>query len=309
MSRALIAALEKLLAASTELRASALSEAQRRVLDQLAQRTGALSREPKGGGSVYRIRQARVLQEQLTALRPLAADGIGADLPQRAANIGGSRDSKGRRHRHAQCYLLCKTVGSPVHWNRGKLSLDLSATVRDAGAAALALTADDDWRTDAPLWLVENQALFDRLDWFPDGGPATVAYYAGQLGGELLGWLANTARAPKVVLFADYDGTGLLNYARLHEATRGECSFWLMPGWPDLLRRFGNRELWQRSHADVERARSMLPQEGLEPDISALCEAMAREGAALEQEAIWLTASAGRCGCGGSELARYGRVP
>ncbi|MCB1601117.1 MAG: hypothetical protein KDI60_10640 [Xanthomonadales bacterium] len=288
MSRALIAALEKLLAATEELRASAFSDAQRRALDQLTQRTGALSREPRGGGSVYCVRQPGILQEHLSALRPLAADAIDPDLPQRAANIAGSRDSKARRHRHVRCYLLCKTVGSPVHWTRGERSLDLSVAVRETGAAALALSSDDGWHSEAPLWLVENQALFDRLDWFPDAGPATVAYYAGQLSGELLGWLAHTPRAPRVVLFADYDGTGLLNYARLHAATRGACTFWLMPGWTDLLRRYGNRELWQRCHADVERARLTLEQLGAEPELQSLCRTMAIEGAALEHEAVWL---------------------
>ncbi|MGE4070991.1 MAG: hypothetical protein AB7E72_07435 [Lysobacterales bacterium] len=293
MSRALVAALEKLLNAADELPASALSEAQRRALDQLAMRTGALSREPKGGGSVYRLRQRLILEEHLLALRPLAPEAIDSELPARSSNIGVSRDSKGQRHRHAQSYLLIKTVGAPVYWRRNGRALDLSTPVRDSGAAALALSAEDDWSTDEPLWLVENQALFDRLDWFPDAGPATVAYYAGQLSGELLDWLARTRPAPRVVLFADYDGTGLLNYARLRSATRGHCRFWLMPGWRDLLRRFGNRALWVRTRADVERARAALESAGLEPDIAALCELMATEGAALEQEAIWLGASAG----------------
>ncbi len=35
------------------------------------------------------------------------------------------------------------------------------------GAAALAIHAGSTWRSEHPLWLVENQALFDRLDWLP----------------------------------------------------------------------------------------------------------------------------------------------
>jgi hypothetical protein len=288
VNRPLAAALGKLLAAPEELRASALTASQRLALDQLAQRTGALSRMPRGSGSVYCVRQRSVLQEHLTALRPMAPEAIPPELPERAANIARTRDSKGRRHRHAQCYLLVKTLGSPVLWRRDGVAWDLAAASRAPGAAAFALSAEDAWYSESPLWLVENQALFDRLDWFPGSGPATVAYYAGQLSGELQRWLAHRPRAPQVMLFADYDGIGLLNYARLRAATQGQCSFWLMPDWPELLQRFGNRELWQRTLPDFQRALTRLEQQGMDSAISPLCQAMAIEGAALEHEAVWL---------------------
>lgn len=38
--------------------------------------------------------------------------------------------------------------------------------------------AGNSWSTDGDLWLVENQALFDRLDWMPDCDAATLAYTA-----------------------------------------------------------------------------------------------------------------------------------
>ena len=50
------------------------------------------------------------------------------------------------------------------------------------------------------LWLVENQALFDRTDWLPEGTQATLLYYGGQLDGRLLSWLGHRPRFPSQVI-------------------------------------------------------------------------------------------------------------
>ncbi len=285
------AALAKLLACEGDLPASALTPSQRRELDELARHTGALHRVPAGRGTAYRVRSREQLQQHLTTLRPMDADALSPSLPSRAANIGSARDSKARGHRHSQAYLLAKAVGEGVVWRRGDDEFDLSSATRISGAGALALTAADTWHSNEPLWLVENQALFDRLDWFPESVPATVAYYAGHLPGELLQWLSHTTRALRIVLFADYDGVGLLNFARLHRATGGQCEFWLMPDWQAKLHRYGNRALWEATRADAERAAALLRQStGNASPIDELAQAMAREGAALEHEAVWLPA-------------------
>lgn len=288
MSRALAAALGKLLVEDDPLPASRFTGRQQQALDELAQRTAALVRVPSGAGSVYRVRQRELLQQHLSALRPIAAADLGTDLPLRAANIGAGRDSKRGRHGHAQIHLLAKAVGPAVVWRNGEQRLDLRAAATAGGAAALSLSRDDDWVTDTPLWLVENQAVFDRLDWFPDQGPATVAYYAGQLPTALLGWLTQQPRAPRVVLFADYDGVGLLNYARLQQAIPDGCHFWLMPGWRERLQRFGNRELWQRTLPQFQRAQQQLRHSEADPELLQLCQVMAEQGVALEHEAVWL---------------------
>ena len=57
--------------------------------------------------------------------------------------------------------------------------LDLRLSTDQLGVAALTVHADSTWYTEHPLWLVENQALFDQLDWLPCAQPASVAYYSG----------------------------------------------------------------------------------------------------------------------------------
>jgi len=288
MSAALIAALEKLLSREGDLPASALTASQRRALDELGRRTRAVQVSPSGAGNAYRASGRQLLLDHLSAMRPHGLVDL-ADLPQRAANIGNTRDSKGRSHRHDRFYLLTKAIGEGVVWHREGVTFDLGKATEQAGAGAVALSATDDWSTNAPLWLVENQALFDRMDWFPGNGPATLAYYAGQLPGELLRWLAVRQRTPRLVLFADYDGVGLENFARLRSASAGPCEFWLMPEWREMLRRYGSRPLWQRTQPAFQSALAQLRVQTSDAEVMELCEAMSSEGLALEHEAIWLT--------------------
>ena len=171
--------------------------------------------------------------------------------------------------------------------NRGTCSI-LVSPHKPLARGALAIHAHDDWHSDRPLWLVENQAPFDRLDWMPEGVTATVAYYAGQLDGRLLAWLGSRVRAPEVVLFPDYDGVGLLNYMRLKRASLAPARFWIMPGWRHLLREYGNASVWQQTHTSFESALSDSDMNDQDPELLELIAEMRHLGLALEHEAVWL---------------------
>lgn len=287
MSQPLVVALEKLLASETTSAGSALTPAQREALDRFARQTGAVRIQPAGRGVVYQIVHRTVLEEHLQSLRPHAAEALSKKLPERARNIASLRSSKTGSDTHATHYLLLKAISPGVRWTQGEgRVLDLSSQTEVAGVAALAIQANDTWHSDHPLWLVENQALFDRLDWLPPDATGSIAYYAGQLPGWLLAWLA-TRRSQKIILFPDYDGIGLANYARLLEATQMPCEFWLMPGWQRKLPQYGNREIWRDNRAQFEAALQRLPLDALAPELAALCQALRAQGLALEQEAVW----------------------
>jgi hypothetical protein len=290
MSRALIAALEKLVANGTDVPASALTAAQRATLNEFARTTGAVRTKPQGKGSVYQIVNLPLLQEHLKSLRPHCAEDLLDSLPARAANIAQTRNSKGKGHRHGHYYLLIKPMGSNVVWHHedGRM-LDLSAVSAIAGAAALAIQADDAWYTEQPLWLVENQALFDRLDWIPQEAEGTITYYGGQIHGQLLNWLAARCRTPELIFFPDYDGVGLLNYAKLLETACCPCSFWLIPDWKMLLQKYGNHFVWQNTLSDFHAALPRLQAAKMTDKVQELCFALSTSGLALEHEAIWLS--------------------
>ncbi|MCX8519041.1 MAG: hypothetical protein ORN21_02750 [Methylophilaceae bacterium] len=294
MSQVLAAALAKLLNGGDTVATSTFTTAQRRALEELARKTGALRVKSEGRGSVYQVVRMDTLVVYLRSLRPLNIDEIDPSLPKRAANIAQTRSSKGAEHGHVIHYLVIKAISDGVTWKTERdgfsRCLDLSAVTDIAGAGVLALADDDSWQSEHPLWLVENQALFDRMDWLPPGATGTVGYYAGQLPGYFLRWIAAKQRTPEVILFPDYDGVGLLNYARLREVCAGPCSFWLMPDWQARLNTFGNHQVWLNTYSDFQSALTMLEAMGREDGVLDLCKALSSAGMALEHESVWLAA-------------------
>lgn len=286
MDRTLRAALLKL-HGQQSLPASQFTAAQRSTLDRFARQTGAVTCQRQGRGDIYRVSDPRLFEIHLSALSPqvqmLAAD----NLPLRAQHIAHARDSKARSHQHDCYYPLLKAVGDEVLWRHGEhgSELPLSQLTRDFGAASLRIETGDTWQSGQPLWLVENQALFDCTDWLPAETRATLLYYGGQLDGRLLAWLARHPRASRVVLFPDYDGVGLANFARLYALLGDACECWLMPDWQIKLTRYGSQRLWQDTFREFTSAVSQLPDY-----LGALTEQMRQSGLALEQEAIWLSA-------------------
>lgn len=289
MSTTLIAALSKLALQPEGLPLSSLTNAQSRALDDWGRATGAVVTRTAGRGVNYIARDLAVLKMHLRSLRPQSEDSLPENIPQRAANIALTRNSKGKGHAHDAHYLLLKAVGEGVVWHNHQRNIfDLSQAMQTAGAGALVIHAKDDWYSDHPLWLVENQALFDQLDWMPEGLTATVAYYAGQLDGRILGWLGTGVRAPEVVLFPDYDGVGLLNYMKLKKASLAPTRFWIMPSWRKLLREYGNASVWQQTRAYFESAMCDSDMSDPDPEFFELISEMRHLGLALEHEAVWL---------------------
>ena len=285
--QALRAALLKLQGKSP-LPASQFTSAQRMALDQFARQTGAVNCLRQGRGDVYSVCDQAVFDAHVSQLSPQVEPSIAEQLPLRAQHVAHARNSKARQHQHDSYYPLLKAVGDAVSWFEGEhgAELALSAFTRNLGAATLRIQPDDAWHTDQALWLVENQALFDRTDWLPAGTHATLLYYGGQLDGRLLSWLGHRPRASRVILFADYDGVGLSNFARLREALGDACDFWLMPQWESKLARYGSVQIWRDTLRHFTTAVAQLP-----ASVRELTEQMQQLGMALEQEAVWLPAS------------------
>ncbi len=289
MSRSLADALEKLLVAGGRLAASQLTAAQRGALEEFARRTLAVRLSVSGRGSLYQIAAPEQVQAHLAQLRPGHTENPASMIPQRALNMSRNRDSKSGSARHSVQYLLLKAVNDGQYWRDGKGQLlDVSQLTQTCGAAALAVQSGDDWHTAAPLWLIENQALFDDISWLPADASGTLCYYSGQLSGLLLYWLAERPRASQVILFPDYDGIGLQNFARLYELIGGTCKLWLMPHWQERLRLYGNQRIWQDNLANYQDAVSRLRSLGMPSELAELCDALQGMGLALEQESVFL---------------------
>jgi len=292
MSRPLRAALGRLRQEGA-LPASRLTPAQRQALENFARQTGAISLRPAGSGVIFEIREQELVERHWRGLSPIDEDQLDPALPRRSANLARSRSSKGGGHGHDRHYLLIKAEAGAFWRDDAGHRLDLAAVTQLQGATALAVGSNAKpgagWQTDGILWLVENQALFDRLDWLPESAGASVAWYAGQLPRHLLDWLAARPRAERLLFFPDYDGVGLLNYARLRERLGNRVEFWLMPDWERRLACFGSHELWLQTQREFAAALSRLgPVLDEDPAFYALLGAMRETGKALEQEAVWL---------------------
>ena len=290
MSRGLIAALRKLRnAPEGRLASSQLSEGQRRELTSFARATGSIQLRPQGRGVVFEVSLSAVVEHQWRQLVPIEQSDLSDDLPSRARNIASTRSSKGAEHGHELSYLLLKAGPGQVDWHDEQSHpLDLRASTDQLGAAALAIHAGSTWRSEHPLWLVENQALFDRLDWLPSAEPASVAYYSGQLANNLIEWLAEMPRAPAIWFFPDYDGVGMLNFVRIRSRLGGAVRLWLMPQWQDRLARFGSATIWSDTQREFNAVLAKFTLLELEPEVRQLIECMKTQGLGLEQEAIWL---------------------
>ncbi|MBN2680159.1 hypothetical protein HHS34_010780 [Acidithiobacillus montserratensis] len=269
--------------------ASQFTVAQRSALDRFARQTGAVTCQRQGRGDIYRVSDTQLFATHLAALSPQTEIvNMAEHLPLRAQHIAHARDSKARSHQHDCHYPLLKAVGEQVLWRQGEYGseLPLSQLTRKFGASSLCIESADTWQSQQPLWLVENQALFDRSDWLPTETRATLLYYGGQLDGRLLAWLTQRPRASRIVLFPDYDGVGLANFARLYTRLGDACEYWLMPDWQIKLARYGSPQLWQDTFREFTSAISLLPDY-----LGALTEQMRQSGLALEQEAVWLPSS------------------
>lgn len=291
MSRTLAAALSKLLTTEKGMASSNFSSAQQLALQDFARKTQAIRLVPQGRGSQYQILNQQVVQSHLNQLSPITDRDILKELPQRAVNVARYRDSKGAASGHGRGYLLLKCIGNEAIWrNEAKHAVvNLKSATALCGAAALSIKATDGWCSDTPLWLVENQALFDDLRWLPPESSGTICYYAGNINGVMLDWLGYSPRAPKIILFPDYDGIGLKNFVRIRERVGAGAEFWLMNNWEELLHRHGNQQIWIDNFSNfIDAVTRLNALEDIPLALMTLCSAMQNAGLALEQEAVFL---------------------
>jgi hypothetical protein len=294
MNDPLAAALNRLHRSDGPVPASQFTPAQREALRGFLHRShGAIRQSTQGRGAVYEIVRPEAIELELRRLFPGAVETLPESITGRSRNIAQARDSKAGVQVHGRSYLLVKAIAPDVVWQSAcKGCLDVAALCRVAGAVALEIVPEDDWCTGQPLWLVENMAVFERTDWLPSGASGSLVYYGGNLTRLQLAWLARRRRTPEILHFPDYDGVGLQNYASLLEAAFDPVRLWLMPGWRDLLRRFGNPRIWQESRPRFDAVARRLAQREppLDPEVAHLLQELRSCGLALEQEAVWLNA-------------------
>ena len=286
MSKALYSALRRL-QGNGRLAGSAFTSAQKKALDEFSRKTACVRETAVGRGTVYHVVDKKTFDNYWQQLSSRDEEAIPDDIPQRARNIASARDSKSVNPTHDRYYLLLKAAGEGVSWSNGQSTLDLTGASANFGAATLGIERGDDWQSEQTLWLIENQKLFDRLDWLPPDTKASVTYYGGHLSNLLIDWLAEKSRTSRIILFPDYDGVGLMNYTRLQSRTGNNCHFWLMPDWKRLLTECGSNKVWRDGFRDFKSAYDRLYATA-NAELQQLMNEMQKNALAMEQESIWL---------------------
>ncbi|WP_422767768.1 DUF7281 domain-containing protein [Photobacterium leiognathi subsp. mandapamensis] len=291
MSQVLVKALTRLIEVYPDsIAGSTLTLSQKKQLDEFSRKTQSVQVTPKGRGVVYLILDMDVVKVTLEQLAP--NQNVSPSAPQRAINIASTRSSKRGRVGHDVTYVLAKVVANPLWQVSGVLTEHLNASTEKFGVFSLEVGGERnrDPTTHHSIWLVENQALFDRLDWLPNNEPTTIIWYRGQLHNKLIEWLSVPERASMVYFFADYDGVGLNNFRRLKEKLGERAEFWMMPNWKALLNRYGQNQLWVDTAREftsfLENSSNLLTKSS---HLQALVLEMQTNGLALEQESIWLS--------------------
>ena len=291
MSQVLVKALTRLIEVYPDsIAGSTLTPSQKKQLEEFSRKTQSVQVTPKGRGVVYRVLDMDVIKVTLDQLVP--NQDLPSSVPQRAVNIASTRSSKQGRVGHDVTYVLAKAVANPLWESSGGPTDHLNVATEEFGVFSLEVGGERnrDLNTHHSIWLVENQALFDRLDWLPNNEPTTVIWYRGQLHNKLIDWLSVPERAPMVYFFADYDGVGLSNFRRLNERLKERAEFWMMPNWKELLNRYGQNQLWvdtaREFNSFLENNSNLLVQSS---HLQALVLEMQTNGLALEQESIWLS--------------------
>lgn len=287
---ALISALKSLLLENI-LVSSFFNQTQQKFLNDLAKNTGIIKIRQQGRGFSYQVINISALQNYLKKLQPLDESELKADLPMRSRNIGLYKNSKQINSEHTFFYLLLKAVGNEIHWQNNKNQVNISEQTKLQGVSSLMIEIEDNWQSLHPLFLVENQALFDYLDWLPANFNGSVVYYGGHIKQRLLNWLSCKKRASELILFADYDGVGLNNFLRLSQAIKNKqsCHFYLMPNWKNKLSIFGNPTIWRDNQTLFQNSVQGLQEiEALTDELKNLIHLMQALGKGLEQESIWL---------------------
>jgi hypothetical protein len=283
-------ALRRLLANDHPLTGSAFTPIQRKQLELFARDTRLLEIRKLGAAIIFRLVDRHSVHNYILKQHPLEAGAVDL-LPGRSQNIGTNCDSKKGRSGHGCYYLLMKAFDADVLWQDGENLMQPAELTERLGVAALRVIADQSWQCNRPLLLVENQALFDRCDWLPEGFNGCLVYYGGQLSEVLLNWFSEQKRTATLTLFPDYDGVGLANYARLAESLHSDTvlQFYWMANWQIKLVTYGSRVVWSKTRVQFESAMHKLEAlNALDDNFIHLGELAPSFGKALEQEAIWL---------------------
>ena len=171
-----------------------------------------------------------------------------------------------------------------ILWQNQEHVLPLDEHTRSYGCASLLLHPDDQWHTDKPLALLENQeCFFNSKQLYNAASDWSFAYYSGMISEKLLTWLANKRRSEKIIHYPDFDPIGLMNYKKLKERLPRiyHVDLAVPSNFEELLTKYGNDKIYRKNSSKMP---SLLNAEDI--TIRQIARILQKHGLGLEQEVI-----------------------
>jgi hypothetical protein len=243
--------------------------------------SGVIDKKRAGCGNKLILRQSDVIAGAVQSRFPQPE--IADDIPQRAKAILKARDSKVGDKRHSQ-FILPLRAHNQIRWKNKEHVLPLDEHTHRYGCASLLLHPDDQWHTDKPLALLENQeCFFNSEQLYNAGSEWSFAYYSGMISEKFLNWLANKPRTEKIIHYPDFDPIGLMNYKKLKKRLHRIYSVDLAvpSNFEELLTTFGNDQIYLKNLSKME---ALVNAEDI--TICQIARILQKHGLGLEQEVI-----------------------
>jgi hypothetical protein len=190
-----------------------------------------------GAGGKYTVKDAPSIQDLLDTT---GYDGDIEALSSKAKAV--ALHGNAHRGKDNSLLLLLSSASAHVIWTNGKESLNVTDHVAKYGIASLLVYPGDNWITNQPIALVENQDLvfnarnyFERMDI-----EGCVLYYSGWLSNKLLCWLNEKTRAPSYLIMPDYDLVGIKNYLRAKQSLGDIVDIYIPSNLAMMIKKYGD---------------------------------------------------------------------
>lgn len=235
--------------------------------------------ERSGAGARYVIKNESAIKQLIDSN---SYQGDMSQLTPKAKAVALHGDAhKGKDESFIQ---LLSATSSNVIWNNGYDILDLYEYSSKAGVAAIVAKVEDEWESNKPIGLVENQDLliyaqnyFDKFNF--DG---SVVYYSGMLSKKLLQWLDYKQRGTSYIMFPDYDIVGLNNYIRVKNTLSHLVSLYIPDNLAELLVKYG-----KENALETQATRNAIEQSN-DKNVLFVYNLLLKTGKGLDQEGLIL---------------------
>ena len=238
---------------------------------------GVIENKRKGAGYVLNLKDREHI-ENLISLQEIPQEG----MPSKVNAVVTHKNAHYGKTEGIILTMSAIEMGGVAYKDH---YMDVARQVEKFGIAAVfADPSREPCTVEGDIGLVENLDVILKPELYlsKSGFKGVLLYYAGNISDDLLQWV-DVSVMGDVVVFPDYDITGLKNYLRITEALHQSVSMYVPDNLEELLDRFGDVEMMANMDSRKEIIRTNNKQ------ASQVYEILLKKGKGLHQEALALS--------------------